>query len=284
MASTPSASVTSTPIPTPGPTVDCATRPPSSHLSRNSNWPTGLPPWPPACAVPTDPPSSIPTPDGSPVGAAATGNCTTTPTSASTESLPPLASSKKIAHNELSKASNGSAARSAPSPPGWVLPVNLIPHAYEDHYWPQHVPGSQPTYEMFTDGAITSNLIEYYLRALSIYGFKNEARRLADEFDQGYAAGIFSGGCRQRKRNALMGRYRHRLRRHPHLQPRPHIRHRRRKRSHRTPRPRMVAPAALTRMSRHRANATSCNSKSDARQGLPAEQWVQEHRLARMSF
>ena len=81
-----------------------------------------------------------------------------------------------------------------PVSPRLGLPVNLIPHAYEDHYWPQHVPGSQPTYEMFTDGAITSNLLEYYLRALSIYGFKNEARHLADEFDQGYAAGIFSGG------------------------------------------------------------------------------------------
>ena len=47
---------------------------------------------------------------------------------------------------------------------------------------------------MFTDGAVSSNLLEYYLRALSIYGFKKEARYLADEFDKGYAAGVFSGG------------------------------------------------------------------------------------------
>ena len=81
-----------------------------------------------------------------------------------------------------------------PVSPQLGLPVNLIPHDCEDHYWPQFVQGSQPTYEMFTDGAVSSNLLEYYLRALSIYGFKDEARHLADEFDKGYAAGIFSGG------------------------------------------------------------------------------------------
>ena len=81
-----------------------------------------------------------------------------------------------------------------PISPQLGLPVNLIPHAYEDHYWPQHVRGSQPTYEMFTDGAVSSNLLEYYLRALSRYGFEEEARALADDFDKGYAAGIFSGG------------------------------------------------------------------------------------------
>ena len=81
-----------------------------------------------------------------------------------------------------------------PVSPQLGLPVNLIPHAYEDHYLPSHIPGSQPTYEIFTDGAVTSNLLEYYLRALSEYGFKREARHLADEFDKGYAAGIFSGG------------------------------------------------------------------------------------------
>ena len=81
-----------------------------------------------------------------------------------------------------------------PVSPQLGIPVNLIPHAYEDHYWPQFVRGSQPTYEMFTDGAVSSNLIEYYLRALSLYGFKDVARELADEFDRGYEAGIFSGG------------------------------------------------------------------------------------------
>lgn len=74
------------------------------------------------------------------------------------------------------------------------LPVNLIPHAFEDHYFPMHVRGSQPTYELFTDGAVSSNLIEYYLRALSTYGFKAEAKALADAFDEGYAKGFFSGG------------------------------------------------------------------------------------------
>jgi hypothetical protein len=85
-------------------------------------------------------------------------------------------------------------AQVCPVSPQLGLPVNLIPHTYEDHYWPQYVRGSQPTYEMFTDGAVSSNLIEYYLRALSIYGFKEKARELADEFDRGYAGRIFSGG------------------------------------------------------------------------------------------
>lgn len=81
-----------------------------------------------------------------------------------------------------------------PVSPQLGLPVNLIPHAFEDHYFPEHIRGSQPTYELFTDGAVSSNLLEYYLRALSEYGFKKEARLLADEFDKGYADGIFSGG------------------------------------------------------------------------------------------
>jgi hypothetical protein len=74
------------------------------------------------------------------------------------------------------------------------LPVNLIPHKFEDHYLPQSLGGSQPSYEIFTDGGLSSNLAEYYLRALSEYGFKKEARQLADDFDRGYAEGVLSGG------------------------------------------------------------------------------------------
>lgn len=81
-----------------------------------------------------------------------------------------------------------------PVSPQLGLPINLIPHADEDHYFPQFIRGSQPTYELFTDGAVSSNLMEYYLRALSEYGFKEEARRLADDFDRGFADGMFSGG------------------------------------------------------------------------------------------
>lgn len=81
-----------------------------------------------------------------------------------------------------------------PVTPELGLPVNLIPHAFEDHYLPSILQGAQPTYEIFTDGAVSSNLVEYYLRALSLYGFKKEARRLADDFDRGYAEGVFSGG------------------------------------------------------------------------------------------
>jgi len=81
-----------------------------------------------------------------------------------------------------------------PVSPELGLPVNLIPHAFEDHYLPGILPGAQPTYEIFTDGAVSPNLIEYYLRALSGYGFKDEALQLADAFDKGYANGVFSGG------------------------------------------------------------------------------------------
>jgi len=74
------------------------------------------------------------------------------------------------------------------------LPVNLIPHKFEDHYLPQFLKGSQPSYEIFTDGGLSSNLAEYYLRSLSEHGFKKEARQMADDFDQGFADGVFSGG------------------------------------------------------------------------------------------
>jgi hypothetical protein len=75
------------------------------------------------------------------------------------------------------------------------LPANLIPHAYGDFYLPQILKnGSQPTFEIFNDGGLSSNTVVYYLRALSEYGFKREARFLADEFDKGFASGAFSGG------------------------------------------------------------------------------------------
>lgn len=84
--------------------------------------------------------------------------------------------------------------KACPVSPRLGLPVNLIPHKFEDHYLPQYLKGSQPTYEIFTDGGLSSNLAEYYLRSLSEYGFKDVARQLADDFDQGFADGIFSGG------------------------------------------------------------------------------------------
>jgi hypothetical protein len=75
------------------------------------------------------------------------------------------------------------------------LPANLIPHAYGDFFLPQVLKnGSQPTFEIFNDGGLSSNTVVYYLRSLSEYGFKKEARFLAEEFDKGFAAGAFSGG------------------------------------------------------------------------------------------
>jgi len=84
--------------------------------------------------------------------------------------------------------------RVCPVSPQLGIPVNLMPHADEDHYTYELIAGSQPTFEIFTDGAITSNLIQYYLRALSQYGLKDEAVRLAEDFDRGFAEGFFSGG------------------------------------------------------------------------------------------
>lgn len=85
-------------------------------------------------------------------------------------------------------------AKVCPVSPQLGLPVNLIPHRFEDHYLPRFLRGSQPTYEIFTDGGLSPNLSEYYLRALSVYGFKKEAGQISDGFDRGYAGGVLSGG------------------------------------------------------------------------------------------
>jgi len=74
------------------------------------------------------------------------------------------------------------------------LPVNLIPHAYEDHYFHEQISNSTPTFELYCDGGFSAILVGYYLRELSQNGFSAKARELAGEFDRGYAAGLFSGG------------------------------------------------------------------------------------------
>jgi hypothetical protein len=73
------------------------------------------------------------------------------------------------------------------------LPYNLVPTKYEDQIFPQLIGGSDPTYELFCDGGLSTLLAGHYIRALSCSGFKTEARKLADELDAGYAAGFFTG-------------------------------------------------------------------------------------------
>ena len=85
-------------------------------------------------------------------------------------------------------------AETCPVSPQLGLPVNLIPHAYEDNYFHESIFNSTPTFELFCDGGLSAILVGYYLRALSQNGFRAKARDLADEFDRGYAAGLFSGG------------------------------------------------------------------------------------------
>jgi hypothetical protein len=74
------------------------------------------------------------------------------------------------------------------------MPVNLLPHRIEDQYFAEVIGTSTPTFELFVDGGLSAINTGYYLRALSTHGFKDQARRLADELDKGYVADFFSGG------------------------------------------------------------------------------------------
>ncbi len=74
------------------------------------------------------------------------------------------------------------------------LPVNLIPISMDDHMLPRILGGNKSTFERYTDGALSGSAGTYYLRALSIYGLQDRARQLAEELNEGYATGMFTGG------------------------------------------------------------------------------------------
>jgi hypothetical protein len=74
------------------------------------------------------------------------------------------------------------------------IPCNLLPIRADDQMLSQILDGTQPTFEAYTDGSLSGWPATYYLRALSLYGCKDRARRMAEELDEGYAAGIFNGG------------------------------------------------------------------------------------------
>lgn len=73
------------------------------------------------------------------------------------------------------------------------LPINLLPIHPADHLLPEIVGEHLPTFENYTDGSL-SGWANYYLRALSCYGLKDEAQRLARELDEAYGCGVFDGG------------------------------------------------------------------------------------------
>ncbi|MFH1738395.1 MAG: hypothetical protein ABIH23_05260, partial [bacterium] len=77
------------------------------------------------------------------------------------------------------------------------IPCNLLPIREDDQTLPRILGVAEPTFEKYTDGSLSGWPATYYLRALSIYGLKDRARKIADEMDEGYAAGIFNGGMGQ---------------------------------------------------------------------------------------
>ncbi|MHB9132603.1 MAG: glucosidase family protein [Armatimonadota bacterium] len=74
------------------------------------------------------------------------------------------------------------------------LPLNLLPIQPEDHILPQILGLPQPTFEFYTDGSLCTQAATYYLRALSIYGFTDSAKKMAAELDEGFAGGYINGG------------------------------------------------------------------------------------------
>jgi hypothetical protein len=73
------------------------------------------------------------------------------------------------------------------------LPLNLLPIAPEDHMLPKIGYQTKPTYENYTDGALSPLAATYYLRALSRNGLTTEARAIAENLERGYADGLFHG-------------------------------------------------------------------------------------------
>ncbi len=79
----------------------------------------------------------------------------------------------------------------------------------DDHMLPLILDDFTPTFETYTDGSLSAGIATYYLRALSIYGLKDQARQLALEMDEGYAAGMFDGGLAAARRvNQARGLFR----------------------------------------------------------------------------
>ncbi len=74
------------------------------------------------------------------------------------------------------------------------IPFNLRPISVEDHMLPQLYGRFTPTFENYTDGAMSPCSAMYYMRALSIYGLNDEAAKIAADIGLGYERGHFNGG------------------------------------------------------------------------------------------
>lgn len=76
------------------------------------------------------------------------------------------------------------------------LPLNLLPIKETDHMLPRLNKGYKlrPTYENYTDGALSPFFSGYYIRALSANGLKKESGKIAASLEQGFADGKFHGG------------------------------------------------------------------------------------------
>jgi hypothetical protein len=73
------------------------------------------------------------------------------------------------------------------------LPLNLLPIAPDDHMLPRQGYQTKPTFENYTDGALSPFTATYYLRALSRNGLAAEARAVAASLERGFADGLFHG-------------------------------------------------------------------------------------------
>jgi hypothetical protein len=74
------------------------------------------------------------------------------------------------------------------------LPLNLLPITTSDHMLGKDGHCQlNPTYENYTDGALSPVLSAYYIRALSAHGFKKESATVVDSLEQGFADGKFHG-------------------------------------------------------------------------------------------
>ena len=77
------------------------------------------------------------------------------------------------------------------------IPLNLLPTAETDHMMPmlsyfQFFPLT-PSFENFTDGALSPCFMAYYIRALSTHGFKHQSQAIVNALEQGFADGKFCG-------------------------------------------------------------------------------------------
>jgi hypothetical protein len=74
------------------------------------------------------------------------------------------------------------------------VPFNLRPIPQTDHMLSRIMGPLSPTFEHYTDGAMSACGTTYYLRALQIYGLKGAAQQIITDLEEGYTRGYFNGG------------------------------------------------------------------------------------------